>query len=437
MSKVLIVDTDGVGLAFGWRCALAGHEVRWFIKPKPNQSKLTGKGFPVYRVANWVEHVKWADVIFATSNDDYIERLDAMKARGFPVFAPSAKSAALEIKREAGMKLLEKRGIECPAYKTFASLKEAESFVWKNPQRWVFKTLGDNEDKSLSYCAKSAADLICRLQRWQKMGMNPKGQVMLQEFIPGIEMGVSKWLGRDGWIGASNENFEHKPLMPSDKGPNTGEMGTAMAYVEESKLAKEVLDPLEKDLLALGHLGDVDVNVIIDEKGKPWPLEFTCRPGWPAFNIMLQAHKGDPVQWMIDALKGKDTLKVSYEAAIGVVLAQPDFPYDAKKPEEVEGIPIFGVGSGKYVQPQSVMIDQMPIMDGEKVEEGKTWATTSTYVAVVTGMGKSITQARERAYKTVGEIGISNMIYRDDIGEKVIKFLPDLHKMGYATGIKP
>lgn len=432
-----MIDTDGVGLAFCAKCSEAGHEVRWFVKPKPYLSPDMGKGFKVYRINNWVESVMWADLVFATSNDDYLPRLEFFKKRGAKVFAPSVASANLEIKRAEGMKFLEKHGIECPPYKTFKNLKEAEAHVKKTEQRFVFKTMGDNEDKSLSYCAKSPADMIARLRRWQDLGMNPKGEVMLQEFIPGIEMGVSRWMGKSGWIGSWNENFEHKKLMPGDCGPNTGEMGTMAAYVKKSKLADEVLSKLEKPLLEVGHIGDCDLNCIIDEKGKAWPLEFTNRPGWPIFNIMLSEHKGDPCQWMVDALEGRDSLQVSYDMAIGVVLAQPDFPYGNLDKKETTGIPIYGITkkNQKYIHPQYVLIQKQPDMDGEKVTERPIWTTAGNYLAVVTGLGESITQARKRCYSTVDEVSIPNMIYRNDIGLRLKEQLPKLKAMGYATEI--
>lgn len=433
--KILLIDTDGVGLSFAWRCSIAGHEVRWFVKPKKGLNPKLGNGFKVYRIDNWVSSVSWCDLVFVTGNDDYLKRLDFFREKGVKVFGPTQASADLEVKRGLGMEFLEKHGIDVPEYKTFKNLKEAEDYVWKTEERFVFKTMGDNDDKSLSYCSKSPADMIARLQRWQKMGMNPKGEVMLQEFIPGIEMGVSRWMGKDGFIGIWDENFEHKKLMPGNCGPNTGEMGTLACYTEKSQLGDEILAPLEKGLKELGHLGVVDMNCIIDEKGKAWPLEFTNRPGWPIFNLMLSQHKGDPVQWMIDALEGKDTMDVSTEPTICVVLAQPCFPYKSDV-EETDGIPIYGVTrkNDKYIHPQYVQMMKLPDMEGEKVVEKKMWATAGEYIAVVTGQGKTITQARERAYKTVDEISIPNMIYRDDIGEKTK--LDDLHRMGFALAFK-
>jgi phosphoribosylamine--glycine ligase len=431
--RVLIVDTDGCGLAFAKKCKDAGHQVRWFVKPKKTNSPDSGAGI-CDRVDNWVGSVSWADLIFPTGNDDYLPRLDAFKARGAKVYAPSVKSADLEIKRAQGMLFLEKHGIEVPAYKTFANLKEAEAYVRKKPARYVFKTLGDNEDKSLSYVGKSAADMVARLQRWQKMGMNPKGEVMLQEFIGGVEFAVSRWMGSQGWTGPPNENFEFKKLMPGDLGPNTGEMGTVMGYVESSKLFDQVLAPLEKDLLKLGHLGDIDMNCIVDERGQAWPLEFTCRPGWPAFNIMLSEHKGDPVKWMVDACGGKDTLTVSYDTTIGVVVATPDFPYGNNPYEESSGLPIYGINekNGKYIHPQEVKVASMPVMKGDAIVESEVWTTAGTYLMVVTGMGSTVKQAADRVYKTLDGISVPNMFYRKDIGARLEKQIPELQKHGFA-----
>ena len=435
--NVLCIDNDGVGLSFCWRCVLAGHKVRWYVKPKPCNNKQTGDGFGIEKIGNWVSSVMWADLVFATTNDDYMERLDSLKSRA-KIFAPSKKSADLEVKRADGMKFLESHGIDVPSYKTFPSLKEAESYVQKKPGRYVFKTLGDHEDKSLSYCSKDPADMVARLQRWQQMNMNPKGEVMLQEFIPGIEIGVSRWMGSKGWVGPPNENFEFKKLMAGDIGPNTGEMGTVMKYTGESKLFDEVLKPMTEGIRKLGHLGDIDINCIVDEKGKAWPLEFTSRPGWPAFNIMMSEHKGDPAKWMLDAINGKDTLQVTDEVAIGVVIAQPDFPYGKMKEEEKAGMPIYGVTekNQKYIHPQAVKMDKLPDMEGDKVVEKTMWATAGDYLAVVTGMGKTIKQAQKRVYKTVDDICVANMLYRSDIGDRLQESLVELHKHGFGVSFE-
>lgn len=437
--RVLLVDQDAVGLAFALKCLKAGHAVRWFIAPKKSNNQDIGKGFKgIEKIDNWVTSAPWADLIWCSSNDQYLEKLDLFKKQGKACFTPSAQSAKLEIKRAEGMKFLEKMGIETPPFQQFNSLKEAEAHVWKTEERFVFKTLGDNEDKSLSYCAKSPADMIARLQRWQKLKMNPKGPVMLQQFIPGIEFAVSRWVGKEGFIGQFNSNFENKKLLSGNAGPNCGESGTIQKYVTECKLGNEVLQPLEEELVKMGHLGDVDVNCIVDDKGKAWPLEFTMRCGWPAFNIMLAEHKGDPAQWMKDACEGKDTMEVSPQVACGVVIAQPDYPYDNKPIEETSGLPIYGINDKNRasVMAQSVKLEKLPDMQDDKIVEREMWTTAGSYLAVVTALGKTVKSACERAYATIDELHVSDMIYRDDIGESLKKSLPELQKHGYATEFK-
>ena len=434
--KILVIELEdaGCGLGFVLRCVEAGHAVRYFIKKDYNQSVGTGfKG--VERIDNWVTSIKWADLVWMTGNDELLERMDFYRTKGVKFFGPSAASAKLEIDREAGLKFLEKHGIECPAYETFDSLADAEQFARKSTERWVFKTLGSEEDKSLSYCAKSPADLVARLQRWQKMGMKLKGPCILQEFIEGKEFAVSSWMGTEGFISIPNENFEHKKLLSGNCGPNCGEAGTVMKYTNTSKLFDEVLYPLEDSLVQLGHLGDIDVNCIIDERGQAWPLEFTMRPGWPAMNIMLATHKGDPAQWMLDACNGEDTLEVSTSIAVGIVVAQPDYPYSHATKRETENVPIYGVTpkNRKHIAPQSVKVTTMPQMDGDTVIDGEMWATAGDYLAVVTGTGRSVKQAAERAYGVVKELDISDVIYRDDVGEKLKDEIPDLQKLGYAV----
>ena len=302
----------------------------------------------------------------------------------------------------------------------------------------MFKPLGDEDDKSLTYVAHDSADMISTIRGWKKAGMNLKGACMLQDFIPGIEMGVSAWMGRDGFLAPRNENAEHKKFMSNDYGPATGEQGTVMWYTQDSKLSRDVLDPMEKALLEIGHRGDVDINCIIDEKGKAWPLEFTSRLGWPAFYIMCAQHH-EPVQWMRDALDGKDTLQVSYEAFVGAVVSIPPFPRKNPTREEVYGHPIHGLGPDNWRNVHLVSAEVgkgIEMENGHPVEKG-IFTTTGEYVLVVTEHGPTIKKAAKDLYDVVDTIRIKNMQVRDDIGEKFAKKVPELHEFGFATGVRP
>ena len=378
-------------------------------------------------------------LIVTTGNCRFISELDRWRDLGWKIFAPTAKSAKLEIDRAFGMEEMQKVGIEVPPYEQFKSLKEAENFARKSDKSWCFKTLGSEEDKALSYVASDPADMVGWLQRQQKLGMTLKGPCMLQEKIDMLsEVGVSGWFGPEGFLPEKWQIcFEHKKLMNDEKGPNTGEQGTICQYVETDKMAEEMLKPMENYLLKAGHRGDFAIGCGIDNAGKAWPFEFTARLGWPAFYIQIASHKGDPAQWMRDLLDGKDTLKVSRDAAIGVVMAQPRYPYNDGDPKMVEGVPISGCDEvWADLHPAEMMMGRGPKMEGGKVVDGPICQTAGEYVAIMTALGDTVEKARSRVYRSIDKISFANAMYRTDVGEKVQDKLETLHGFGYATDLE-
>lgn len=433
--RLLIVDADAVGLDFAMRAAEHDHEVKLFIRPQQGVRDRTGDGL-VEKVPDWERWVQWADLIVPTMNTFYLDRFEALRKYGYPVFGPSKESARLETERSFGMQAFKKAGVEVPPYKMFTTLDAAESYAWKTAEPLVFKTLGNEEDKALSYVSRDPADMVNQIRRWKKHGMRLKGACMLQDKIEGVELGVSAWMGRDGFLRPRGENVEHKKLMSGNYGPNTGETGTLMWYTTRSKLARQVLDPLEGYLRSIGHLGDVDVNCHVDGKGKAWPLEFTCRLGWPAFYVMCAQHE-EPCQWMLDALNGKDTLKYSEDVWIGLLMAQPRFPYKGASKDEFTGIPIAGITEQNWpnVHLIGAMAGKGVKMKGAKPVEEDVILTTSEYVMVGSGSGSTIKKARKAAYGVIDQVHVPNAIVRDDIGLEFEKQLPALQANGFATAI--
>lgn len=439
--RVLIIDTDRCGLDFAYRCVEAGHEVRWYNRSPEGEAFKDGDGFPgIESIKDWRGSMKWAKdgLVWTSSNCKFLKELDQWKQHGFPVFAPSFASAQLEISRGKGMDLLKRCGASIPTHTLFNSLDEALKFAWKATQPYVFKTMGDCEDKSLSYVAKTPADLVGRIQRWIKDGLKIKGPCMLQEKVDGIEFAVSCWFGPEGPLPDKwNINFEHKKLMPGNYGPNTGEMGTVVQYTKQSKLADEIFTPkLVKAMRELQHLGDVDVNCIVDKQGTPWPLEFTCRPGWPYDWIVDETHPEDPAQWKRDLLQGRDTLKVSYDVALGNVIAIPPFPYDVQEGDECIGLPVALPDDWRGIHPVCLMLRKGPDMDGEKVVEREIYETTGDYVLVTAATGKTVMAAKKANDKIIDKVQIANMIVRNDIGAGLEKPLDQLHALGYATSME-
>lgn len=440
--RVLIVDSDHVGLDLAMRAAACGHEVRLFrFSKKPTRY---GEGFKgITLVDDYKPSMSWAKdgLIFITSNSRYLWELDRYRQDfGYKIFGPTVASARLEIERSAGMEAMAAIGVEVPPYETFNSLEEADAFVRKSDVAWVHKPLGSEEQKNLTYVSRDPADMSGWLRRQIGLGYRLKGKAMLQQKVDRLaEFGVSGWMGADGFLPDKFQIcIEHKKLGNDETGPTTGEMGSCCQYVETDKLAEQMLRPLEPILRTLGHRGDFSVGAMIDTSGNAHFLEFTARMGYPALWIQIASHRGDPIQWMRDALDGKDSLKVSNDVAIGVVMGMPDLPYDNAPPAEVEGIPIHGAESVlSDLHLVEVMMGRGPTMESGKVVDKPAYLTSGTYVCVATGLGKTVEKARKKVYATVDAVHWPDKIYRTDIGEKVIEALPSLHRHGYALDMEP
>ena len=435
--NILIVDTWGGGLDFALRCQQVGHSVKWFLPPRKNgYPNKAGDGM-VKKVTSWEPHMKWADLVFCVDNTKYTYDLTRFIDQGFPVFGPTWQAAELELNRKKGQEAFKAAGIKTMVGQEFDSYRKAIAWVKANPKRYVSKPNGD-ADKALSYCSKNAADLVFMLEKWSKSN-TLKESFIIQEFVAGIEMAVGGWFGPHGFGKHVLENWEFKKLMNDDMGVATGEQGTVLKYTTESLLAEKVLYPLEDTLHRLNYTGYVDINCIIDKRGNPWPLEFTNRPGWPLFQIQQALHKGDPAEWMIDCINGSDTLRVSDQVAVGVVMSMPDYPYNKVQPRELEGIPIYGVTESncKHLHPSEVMMGNAPYMDSGEVKYQDMWVTSGNYVLTASNTGPTVKEAKCKAYDVLDQLDMPNSkMWRTDIGHRLEKQLPDLHDMGYALGLE-
>jgi phosphoribosylamine--glycine ligase len=439
--NILCIDTFGMGLDWLLRCKVAGHQVKWYYKPvAENVSLKVGDGFGIEKVVAWKPYMLWADLIVITGNtNEIIAALEPYWKKKFPIFGPNQAATDLEKDRSLGLGLLDKHGIDVVPYETFSDLGKAEEYILKNKDTlYVVKPSGDTGvDRAMSHVSKSVNDLIYTLRDWKKKGCLPK-EFLLQEKIKGIEVGVGGWFGENGWSRWWEENFEFKPLMPGDIGPNCDEQGTVMQYTKTSKLADKLLKPLTSYLHEINFRGNIDINCIVDKKGTPWPLEFTCRLGDPAWCIQQKIHQGDPAEWMGDLLEGRDTLKAAEQLAVGVVYTQPDYPFHQTPVKELEGTPLYKLDTvWKDVHPKDLMIGDYPEVKNGKVVTRKGYVSAGCSLLVVSHLADTIAEGNEKCLETIKQIEFPNSpMYRNDIGAALEEELPELQKFGYVKGMQ-
>jgi phosphoribosylamine--glycine ligase len=207
---------------------------------------------------------------------------------------------------------------------------------------------------------------------------------------------------------------------------NCGEAGTIVQYVTKSRIFDKFMVPMTEYLHAVNHVGDIAVNCIVTKKGDIGFLEWTVRAGWPHWNLVQETHLGDPADWMLDCVDGTDTLKVSTDVCCGLVVTIPNFPFTTDRNKAAEGIPILGLNDKN--------LKHIHFCEVRKAQNGG-FETAGEYVAVISGKGKTVVEATRPAYDIAEYIGLPNKQCRDDIGEKMEKQLPELHKHDIATDI--
>jgi len=432
--NLLLLDQTASFVNFALRCMAAGHMVRTVMATN-KETKLpykTGDGL-IEKVKNeeWQKHMNWADLVITSDNVKWLHELDTYRKRGYPIFGPSYEAAQLELQRGKGQELLRKCGVNIIDYETFSDYKKAEKYVVAQGKTFVCKPDGD-KDKALSYVAKSPKDMLFMLRRWADLNKDKQGTFMLQEKVEGTEFSTAGWLGRKGFSKFFESEIEFKRLMNDDYGPNTGQTGGCNKYSETPAIAKELLLPLEGDLIKLGCTGSVCVSCIVDENGEPRPTELTVRLGWPSFNAVQGLHP-EPCEWMVDLLDGKDTFEPMLDHCTSVVIAIPPFPYPDHDIKKVTGIPLWGMDSDNpyrsHLSPSDVMLGSAP---NDNLQDEKCMVSCGDYLAIASGYGDSVREATKEAYKVVKSLEIPNdIIVRTDIGD-CERELQKLQEHGFA-----
>jgi phosphoribosylamine--glycine ligase len=430
MRLLLICDAGDGLLDLALRAQETGHIVRVFVRKFDPRTRPVGKGL-VELVPDWRPHMDWADLVVLEGNGFSMIEFGRWRQRGVPIIGGDQESASWELDREVGMKVLQRAGVPVPPWRLFTDYDSAIRYVERRGEPLYSKPSSDTADKSLSAKTGIPEDPTWQLRRWKKKHGRPPCSFLLQDPIEnGIEFGCAAWFGPAGFVDGIEQNWEGKKLFAGDLGQNTGEMYSVLRYVRRCKLFEKVLLPCEEQLAASGYVGSASVNCMIDEEGNPWPLEWTQRLGWPAFNLETDLFNCDPVEFL-HALAYGETFRGAHrmnEVALGLVLAIPPYPHAPRDYEaEILDIPIYG---------QDVYFHPCEVQRAEP-EAGTEFATAGHYVGVVIGTGNTVREAARSAYRSIGKISMPcSPFWRVDAGIRLRKQLPQLNEHGYCLGLE-
>jgi phosphoribosylamine--glycine ligase len=416
------------------RLKAEGHAVRVHISEPGAHDVLAGM---VELAPSWEAELPWIreagrDGLILFEDAGRGELQDRLRRDGYFVVGGSTIGDRLEQDRAFGQASLRGAGVRTTTTTGFADFDTAIAFIATHPRRYVLKFDGSHLRSDANYVGMrdDGADVIAIMTRyrrqWREQGDDPPSFTLMHH-VQGVEVGVGCFFDGRRFVGPVNLDWEHKRFFPGELGELTGEMGTVVSYRKGDRLFAATLAHVEPLLRDGDHVGYVNLNTIINDDGV-WPLELTCRFGYPGFAI-LSALFREPCGTVLQrvATGGAEGFATHDGYAVGVVLTVPPFPYHHGYAELGKGTPI--------CLPAELSDDEHAHLHfGEVGLDGEQLVTTGLigYVMVVTGRGDTIEAAQRAAYGLAAKVALPNVRYRIDIGDALrTTGLAELARLGW------
>ena len=339
---------------------------------------------------------------------------DKMRAQGIKVFGPSAMAARLEGSKKFTRELCRDYDIPSPSWQAFDEPRAAKDFIAAQKFPVAVKADGLAAGKGViiaenkEEAEKAIDDILCG-----KFGAR---SLLIEEFMQGEE--VSFFALSDGnCVRAFGTAQDHKRAFDGDKGPNTGGMGAfSPARMMSSEMEQEVMTKIINPTLAAMReknavfTGVLYAGLMMTAQGIKL-VEFNVRFGDPECQVLMMRLKSDFLELLLSVAEQRlDAQEVVWhdDHALTVVMATRGYPGAYER-----GSAITGLGAAEALDDVKIF-HAATTLCGDGV-----WQANGGRVLNVSARGKSLEQARLRAYCAVNEINWPEGFFRSDIGQKV------------------
>ncbi len=341
--------------------------------------------------------------------------VDLFEKDGQRIWGPNRKAAQFESSKAFSQAFMEKYGIPTARSQTFSDAAAATSFASDLGGRCAVKADGLALGKGVLLCASmdeanAAIDEMLVRQAFGEAGR----RIVIQEMLHGVEISLHALCdGKTARIFPTAQ--DHKRAGDNDTGPNTGGMGVYsptpfLTPAELIKVAETVIAPWLKGCRKEGidFRGILYPGVMLTDQG-PKVLEFNARFGDPETQVYLarlENDLADVLEACVDGALNKIQLRWRPEAAICVVVASSGYPGGYTKGKIIHGLADAGLVPG------------VKVFHAGTAGRGGEIVTSGGRVLGVTALGRTLAEARDRAYLAVEKIRFDGAQFRRDIGAK-------------------
>ena len=413
--RVLIVGSGGREHALAWKLAQSPELERLFVAPGNAGTALWNVPIPVQDIAGLVEFAlkEKIDLTLVGPEDPLsLGIVDVFQEAGLRIFGPAQAAAQLEGSKSFAKTIMESARIPTAECQVFENPNQAKEYINTIGAPCVLKADGLAAGKGVIV----AMDLETALQAVDEImegGFGSAGKkLLIEEFLEGQE--VSLLCFADGETALPMVPVQdHKRALDGDQGLNTGGMGTyspppIWTTELEATVMRDFVSPTLQVMKARGtpFVGVLFLGLMLTERG-PKLLEYNVRFGDPETQVVMKRLKSDllPILWACtEGSLDQSHLDWKEEVAVCVVMAAQGYPAAYTK-----GVPIR--------LPVEADNNAVIFHAGTGFSEGQLLSTGGRVLGI-TAEGRSLQEARERAYALVNKIDFPKAHFRRDIGIK-------------------
>lgn len=412
--KILLIGSGGREHALAWKIAKNDRVEKIFVAPGNGGTAIEVKCENI-DITDIDELLKFAvensiDLTIVGPEDPLTKGIvDKFKEKGLKIFGPDGKAARLEGSKSFSKDFMKKYGVKTAEYEVFYNHKEALEYLSKCQYPTVVKADGLAAGKGVAICENKEEAVKAVNSFMVDDIFNGAGEkIVIEEFLDGVEASILSIT--DGktivpFISAK----DHKQIFDGSKGPNTGGMGV---LAPNPFVTEEVLKDFEENIMnntlqgireeGFDFKGIIFFGLMITKKGS-YLLEYNVRMGDPETQSVLNLMESDLLELIESALnEDLENAEVKWKTGtcVNVVLASKGYP-------------------GSFVKGYEITVDNevkdKVFIAGAKLEDG-VLKTNGGRVLSVVGVGKTVAEAREDAYKSIEKVNFKDKYYRCDIG---------------------
>jgi phosphoribosylamine--glycine ligase len=329
---------------------------------------------------------------------------DALRDAGIPAFGPSAAAAQLEGSKGFTKDLCARAGIPTADYVRIETAAEALAALDRLGIPVVVKADGLAAGKGVTVAmSREEAEAAIRAAG--------DGPMVIEEYLEGEEVSLFALVDGERAVALASAQ-DHKRVGERDTGPNTGGMGAyspapVLTPELEARAMDEIVRPTAHAMAAAGmpFSGVLYAGLMLTAQG-PKLIEYNVRFGDPECEAIMPRIGGDFAALLHAVATGAaiEAPTLSPRSSMTVVLAAKGYPASPAKGGSILGLD------------EAERVDGVTVFHSGTAVRGDTLVANGGRVLAVTGLGETLAQAADRAYRAVDRIDFQDGFCRRDIG---------------------